>query len=59
MEKLAERINLLMCYLLVGITSVGFIASIKTLHILPGIFFGILTWSAIRILKITIDEYGK
>jgi ABC-type branched-subunit amino acid transport system permease subunit len=56
MEKLAEKVNLLICLLLVVITALGFIASIITLHILPGIFFGILTWAAINILKITIDE---
>ncbi len=56
MEKLAERINLIVVSLLVLSAAVIFFASVIGGHLLMGIIGGALTWIGIQILKITIDE---
>jgi len=56
MEKLAEKINLVIVALLVLTAAVIFFASIIGGHLLMGIIGGCLTWIGIQILKITINE---
>jgi predicted PurR-regulated permease PerM len=56
MEKLAEKINLVIVSLLLLLASVIFFASVIRGQVLIGILAGCLTWIGSRILKITIDE---
>jgi len=56
MEKLAERINLVIVSLLLLLTAGIFFISVIGGHVLMGIISGCLTWMATQILKITINE---
>ena len=56
MEKLAERINLIVVILLVLSAAVIFFASVVRGDLIIGIIGGALTWIGIKILKITINE---
>ena len=56
MEKLAERINLVIVSLLLLATAGIFFISVIGGHVLMGIISGCLTWMATQILKITINE---
>ena len=56
MEKLAERINLIVVILLVLSAAVIFFASVIRGDLLVALFGGCLTWIGIKILKITINE---
>ena len=56
MEKLSEVINLAIVSLLLLLTAGIFFVSVIGGHVLMGIISGSLTWIAIRILKITMDE---
>jgi hypothetical protein len=56
MEKLAEKINLVIVSLLLLLTAGIFFLSVIGGHVLMGIISGCLTWMATQILKITINE---
>ncbi len=56
MEKLAERINLIVVALLVLSAAAIFFISVVRGDLIIGIIGGALTWIGIQILKITINE---